>query len=64
MFHDPDLRDRMTLRFDLVLRPSPCEIARFRDAVRELTIVGGTRAAAERAAAERVFLVRQTAPPA
>ncbi|MBB3950907.1 hypothetical protein [Aureimonas jatrophae] len=54
----------MTLRFDLVLRPSPCEIARFRDAVRELTIVGGTREAAERAAAERVFLVRQTAPAA
>ncbi|WP_156417973.1 hypothetical protein [Aureimonas sp. AU4] len=47
----------MTLRFNLVLRPSPCEIERFRDAVRELTAGGGAREAAERAAAERVFLV-------
>lgn len=49
----------MTLRFNLVLRPSPCEIERFRAAVRERTAVGDSRDAAEHAAAERIFLVGQ-----
>lgn len=47
----------MTLRFNLVLRPSPCEIERWRDAVRDLLPTLGSREAAERAAARRVFLV-------
>jgi len=47
----------MTLRFNLVLRPSPCEIERYRDAVRELLAETGDRETAERGAASRVFLV-------
>jgi len=47
----------MTLRFDLVLRPSPCEIERYRAAVRELLAETGDREAAERRAADRIFLV-------
>ncbi len=55
------LRDELTRRFDLVLRPSAGEIARFREEARRLAALVGDREAAESAAARQVFLVQSEA---
>jgi hypothetical protein len=52
------LRDELTRRFDLVLRPSAEEIERFREEVTRLAAVVGDREVAESAAARRVFLMQ------
>lgn len=58
------LRDDLTRRFDLVLRPSAGEIARFWDEAARLAVLVGDRDAAERAAAEAVFLMAVDGRPA
>ncbi|WP_061933094.1 hypothetical protein [Aureimonas sp. AU22] len=52
------LRDELTRRFDLVLRPSAGEIDRFRDEAVRLATLVGDREAAELAAARQVFLMQ------
>ncbi|RIY02663.1 hypothetical protein D3218_04695 [Aureimonas flava] len=56
------LRDELTRRFDLVLRPSAGEIGLFRAEAARLAAVGGDREAAESAAARRVFLMPVATP--
>ncbi|WP_279478891.1 hypothetical protein [Aureimonas sp. SK2] len=51
------LRDELTRRFDLVLRPSAAEIELFREEARRLRALVGDPEAAERAAARAVFLM-------
>lgn len=63
MTHPSDiarLRDDVARRYGLALRPSPCEIERFRDEVAALLPLMGSRAAAEAAAARAVFLLAST----
>ncbi len=60
MTRDDDLlwlRDELTRRFDLVLRPSAGEIVRFRDEAARLVALVGNREMAERAAAQAIFLM-------
>ncbi|WP_182086544.1 hypothetical protein [Aureimonas sp. ME7] len=57
-FDDPTLlRDELTRRFDLVLRPSTGEIERYRLEAARLAMVLADREAAEREAARGVFLM-------
>lgn len=57
------LRDELTRRFDLVLRPSAEEIERFREEAARLAAVVGDREVAERSAARRIFLMQTGSVP-
>lgn len=57
------LRDELTRRFDLVLRPSVGEIELFREEASRMGALLGDREAAERAAARQVFLMQSERPP-